>query len=132
MSAEIKPYTSWQFPPAFKKPGASPQIVQGDACIDQSIYIILSTQLGERLLDDTFGSNLDTYLFENLDQMILGDIREDIANAIESHEPRVILEDIQFDTSDIYHDTLNINITYQVEGSENLRTMQYPLALQQG
>ncbi len=122
-------YTSWYFPPTFKKPGISPEMVSGESSIDQSIYVILNTCLGERLLDESYGSHLSEYLFEHMDDMILADIREDIARAIEMHEPRVTLEQIQFDTSQIYQQQLNIDIRYQVADSSELRTMTYPLAL---
>ena len=132
MATESKPYTSWQFPPSFKQPGVSPEVVEGEASIDQSIYVVLSTQVGERLLDTSYGSNLSNYLFENIDDMILSDIREDVARAIEQYETRVILEEIQFDTGDIYDNRLNIQISYQVEDSDNLRTMTYPMELPSG
>ena len=127
--AEAKPYTSWDFPPTFKKPGVPPDVKEGESSIDQSVYVVLNTQISERLLDPSFGSHLSDYLFERLDDMILNDIREDIARAIENHEPRVILEDIQFDTGDIYQHQLNIEISYQVENNPELRTMTYPMNL---
>ena len=127
--ATNKPYTSWNFPPTFKKPGVQPDIQAGESSIDQSIYVVLNTRMSERLLDKSFGSHLSEYLFEHIDDMILEDIKEDIARAIEAHETRVILEDIQFDTGGIYQNQLNIEISYQVENNPELRTMTYPMTL---
>ncbi|MEM6406278.1 MAG: GPW/gp25 family protein [Pseudomonadota bacterium] len=125
--------TNWQFPPQFDKPGKPPRMVSGAAAIDQSIYIILKTRINERLLDKTFGSNLDTYVFEPIDNMLLADIREEVADAIETHEPRIALDDINFDTGNLYQDQLIINLSYHLKQDDTQqRTMDFPLTTQRG
>ncbi len=55
--------TGWSFPPAFTKGGAEVEMVSGAEDIHQSLQILLSTRLGERVMQDEFGCDLHSVLF---------------------------------------------------------------------
>ena len=50
--------TGWSFPPAFDRKIAQPVMVSDEEDISQSLDIILSTSLGERVLRPNFGCDL--------------------------------------------------------------------------
>jgi phage baseplate assembly protein W len=58
----------WSFPPAFSRSGAEVEMVSGAEDIRQSLGILLSTRLGERLMQDEFGCDLQHVLFEEIDR----------------------------------------------------------------
>ena len=47
--------TGWSFPPTFRKGGADVEMAAGSEDIHQSLQILLSTRLGERILQPEFG-----------------------------------------------------------------------------
>jgi len=63
--------TGWSFPPTFTKGGADLIIVSGPEDIHQSLQILLSTQLGERVMREDFGCDLNVLLFEEVDQSLV-------------------------------------------------------------
>ncbi len=58
----------WAFPPSFSGGGADVEMVSGAADIQQSLQILIGTSPGERVLAETFGCNLASLVFEELDQ----------------------------------------------------------------
>lgn len=57
--------------------------------IRNSIYNIFSTKNGQKLLNPTFGSSLEQYLFENVSPVMGQLIGDNILNALQEYEPRV-------------------------------------------
>jgi phage baseplate assembly protein W len=53
----------WSFPPTFPPAAPSSRMVSGVDDIHQSIEILLRTRLGERLMQEPFGCDLDEMLF---------------------------------------------------------------------
>ena len=56
----------WSFPPVFVHPTASVVMVQGDADIRQSLCILLSTGLTERIMLASYGCDLQSMVFTAL------------------------------------------------------------------
>ena len=63
--------TGWSFPPSFNNEIASIELVSDEEDINQSLNILLSTSLGERVMQPRYGCNLEDYLFEPLSITIL-------------------------------------------------------------
>ena len=57
--------TGWSFPPTFTRGGAEVDLVSGADDIEQSLQILLSTRLGERLMQPDFGCDLQQVMFEH-------------------------------------------------------------------
>jgi phage baseplate assembly protein W len=60
-----------------------------EQAIKNSISNIFITKKGEKLLDPTFGSSLDQYLFEPITETYAKAIGNDIFNVISDFEPRI-------------------------------------------
>ncbi len=124
--------SGWAFPPKFKTPSNGPDMLTGQALIEQAINIMLNTLVGERLLLPNYGSNLSEFMFQKVDAEVMADLREQIATAIAEHEPRITLKTIRFDTRDIYDGTLNIELEYVINESNSLANMVFPFYLSDG
>ena len=122
----------WSFPPLFSSSSSGPDMLTGQALIEQTISTVLNTRIGERLLVPNFGSNLSDFIFQMVDAAVMADLREEISIAIAENEPRVTLKAILFDTSDIYDGKLNIELEYVINESNSLANMVFPFYLGEG
>ena len=120
------------FPPLFSTSSSGPDMLTGQALIEQTISTVLNTRIGERLLVPNFGSNLSDFIFQMVDAAVMADLREEISIAIAENEPRVTLKAILFDTSDIYDGKLNIELEYVINESNSLANMVFPFYLGEG
>lgn len=62
--------------------------------VKHSIYQILGTRIGERVMVPEFGSRLEELLFEPIDEIVLALARLYTIEAIEKWEPRVELNEV--------------------------------------
>ena len=84
--------TGWSFPPTFLAPAGGVRLVSDIEDIQQSLRILLTTTLGERLLHPTYGCDLRPYLFEPLNASITAFLQDLVRTAILYHEPRILPE----------------------------------------
>lgn len=118
--------TGWSFPPAFSQGGAEVEMVSGVEDIRQSLHIILSTRLGERVMQDEFGCALDSVLFEEMDQGFINAVTSVVSNAILYHEPRITLNQLDVSESQTQQGLLLISLEYTVRGTNSRFNMVYP------
>jgi uncharacterized protein len=96
--------------------------------IEESIYIILRTNLGERVYRPGFGSRLSELVYEPLNLQTLLQIRLYVEEALEMWEPRITLKGVQTEPDPI-RGKVNITISYQPKGSHDSRSLVYPFYL---
>lgn len=100
------------------------------ASLEESIRIILGTQLGERAYRPNFGSRLSEVMFEPMNTQVLMLIRLYVKEAIEKWEPRLLLKDV-ITEPDPNTGSVSINIIYQPKDSYDIRSLVYPFFLTQ-
>ncbi len=89
-----------------------------DEDIKQSLYLLLNTRRGERLMRPNYGCDLSQFAFESVNYELLSLIENEILSAIKTCEPRVRNVKISIDSSDkenISTETLIVNIEYTVK-----------------
>jgi hypothetical protein len=96
--------------------------------IEESIIIILRTELGERVYRPDFGSRLSELVFEPLNVQTLLQIRLFVEEAIEQWEPRIDLREVRTEPDPI-RGKVNILIEYQPKTSYEIRSLVYPFYL---
>ncbi len=109
--------TGWAFPPAFDTVLNTVQTVSDDTDIEQSLNILLSTALGERVMQPRYGCDLQPYLFETLNAHLIGYLKDRVNNAIIFYEPRIDIISIDVtavDSTDLLEGRFRINVTYSV------------------
>lgn len=116
----------WSFPPSFGDGGSSVDTVSGVADIEQSLRIILGTSPGERVMQDRFGCDLSSFLFEEVDKRLLNKIQRQIADAILEFEPRIKLDRIEVTEEDPTDGRLSIRLSYTVRGTNSRFNMVFP------
>ncbi|NOY85294.1 MAG: GPW/gp25 family protein, partial [Nitrospirae bacterium] len=97
--------------------------------IRQSLQILFSTQLGERTMQDGFGADLNTVLFEEVDQALINTLTRLMSDAILYHEPRISLDRLDVSESDSQQGLLLISMDYTIRSTNSRYNMVYPFYL---
>jgi len=114
--------TGWSFPPEFDNESGSVEMVSGEEDINESLHILLSTSLGERVMQPEYGCNMDSYIFDSLNSTLIGIIKERVENSIMFYEPRIIAEKIEVttgDSFDLLEGRFTISIDYSIPGTNS-------------
>lgn len=121
----------WSFPPIFSKNENSitSEMVSAEEDIRQSIAILLSTHVGERYLVPKFGCNLENFQFRGMTNALRLHIKGIVAEAIKENEPRVKLNDVILDSSEILDGRLRIDVRYTVNKTGSKDSLVYPYYL---
>jgi uncharacterized protein len=109
--------TGWAFPPAFDYDTGSVEMVSGLDDINESLNILLSTSLGERVMQPDYGCNLNDYMFESLNNSLIGLIKHHVENSILFDEPRIIAENVDVtaaDSTDLIEGKFTITVEYTI------------------
>lgn len=104
------------------------QLSAAEPNIEESIIIILRTNLNERVYRPDFGSLLSELVFEPLSTQTLLLIRRYIEEALEMWEPRILLREVRADPDPI-RGKVDIVIEYQPKNSQDTRSLVYPFYL---
>jgi uncharacterized protein len=123
--------TGWAFPPTFLKAPHTVAMVSHEQDVKQSLYILLSTQLSERVQRSDFGCDIPSLLFENVSTTTLTRITDVIKQAIIQYEHRIILEKVQFDFLET-EGRLDIDIHYTIRSTNSRHNYVYPYYIKEG
>ena len=121
--------TGWSFPPSFTEGGAEVGMVSDADDIHQSLQIILSTSLGERVMRAGFGCDLNRVLFDSVDQRLINSLTDLISDAILYHEPRIKLDGLDISESESVQGLVLIGIEYTVRSTNSRYNMVFPFYL---
>jgi len=85
----------WQFPVQVERSAGGLAYAEGPEKVRESIWIILDTEPGERIMRPTFGCGLRRYLGEPNTVAVRALIRHDVERALGAWEPRISLTAVE-------------------------------------
>ncbi len=115
----------WSFPPEFSKNGGDVSLVSDEEDIRQSLEIIFTTALNERLNYPDFGCDLNNFMFEEINNSLVTKLKDMISNAVSNYEPRIGVISINIDESDEDARLLLIGLEYVILSSESVQSFVY-------
>lgn len=121
----------WSFPPTFSKGGDEVQMTQAEENIKSCLMILLSTTLGERVMQPGYGCNLESQVFESIDTTFSTYITEQIRVAILYNEPRINLETVDYD-DDALNGRIDITVNFTILATNKRSNIVYPFYLTEG
>lgn len=124
--------TGWGFPPTFYRDSGEVRLVSAENDIRESLQILLSTSLGERLMQPTYGCNLEDLLFEPLTPTVASSVKERIRSAILYHEPRIRLDRLQLALDQQLQGMVLITVDYTILSTNSRFSFVYPFYLNEG
>ncbi len=114
----------WAFPPDFslasESGAAGPALVEDKDDIRQSLRILFSTLPGERIMRSNYGCDLNSVLFENINDDLVAEIRRLIRESVLRYEPRIELIDVVAQQNTQNPTQLDISANYRVRGSDTV------------
>jgi len=123
--------TGWSFPPTFRRSTRSVEMLSDEYDIQSSLEILLSTRVGERVMQPKYGCNMEKLLFEPLDTTLQAYMKDLIRTAILYFEPRIILESITLEPV-VNEGRININIEFTIATTNTRNNFVYPFYLNEG
>jgi phage baseplate assembly protein W len=118
------------FPIRIDKEKGDLTISEAEENIRQSIWIILSTAKGERIMRTDFGCGIYELIFESISQTTAGRITEAVRESLLRWEPRIDVRDVQVTfESNSEGQKVNLRIDYQVRATNNAFNLVYPFYL---
>ncbi|HKV78340.1 MAG TPA: GPW/gp25 family protein [Candidatus Sulfotelmatobacter sp.] len=121
----------WAFPPCAATDGST-EIAKYEEDVHEAIWIILSTDWGERLMRPDFGAGLRSFVFGPLSQTTLRQVQTRVEEALLKWEPRITVEQVKVTIDPNNRGLLLIAITYLVRVTNTLQNLVYPYFLDEG
>ncbi len=118
--------TGWSFPPSFNIQKQSVEMVSEIQDIKQSLHILLSTVIGERVMQPKYGCNVDELIFESMNTTMKTLIVDKIKTAILYFEPRIDAKRIEIVPQNELEGELLVEIDFEIRGTNSRFNFVYP------
>lgn len=105
---------------------------QEEERIEEAIYLILGTRLGERLMQPAFGCGIHDLLFAPNNPSTRTRAVEHVRRALVAFEPRIDVSSVTAETTDDEPSLLLIRIDYRVRANNAVGNLVYPFYITEG
>ena len=122
----------WSFPPTFHLRSKSVEMVSEDEDIRQSLFILISTIPGERLMRPAYGCDLQRLIFDQLNHTLRIEIVSTVEMALLRFEPRIKVEKVAVTVSQEDAGLLYILVDYIVKSTNSRSNIVYPFYIKEG
>ena len=118
----------WKFPIL---PDASGCLgyLEGDANVEQSVHILLMTQLGERVMRSDFGTEAPRLVFSPGSTQYLRLLENTIKEAVVNWEPRIDLTSVIAEADPTETFKVTVSISYTVRQTNTSTNLVFPFYL---
>lgn len=123
--------TGWSFPPEFSKTTQEVKMISDEEDIQNSLEVLLSTKVGERLMQPGYGCNMDALLFEPINLSLQTYMKDLVSTAILYYEPRIKPEDVKLSAGDADGIVL-IEVDYIIRTTNTRHNLVYPFYIGEG
>jgi phage baseplate assembly protein W len=104
----------------------------GEAKVEQSLWFLLSTALGERVMRPEIGCGAHDLLFEPASPATVTRVVDQVRRALVAQEPRIDVLDVAAETSDASPNILLIRIDYRLRENNAMTNLVYPFFIREG
>lgn len=122
----------WSFPPQFEKGAGSVIMLEDEEDIRSSLEVLLSTAVGERVMDVNYGCNMDELIFESLSTSVITIIKDKVDKAILFFEPRIEVTKLELNADNILEGRILIEIEYTISATNSRYNFVYPFYINEG
>ena len=118
----------WRFPIL---PDASGCLgyVEGDANVEQSVHILLMTQLGERVMRADFGTQAPRLVFSPGSTQYLRLLENTVQEAVVNWEPRLDLTNVTAEADPANPFKVTVSVSYTVRQTNTKTNLVFPYYL---
>jgi phage baseplate assembly protein W len=122
----------WQFPVMRDEPKQRFALAEYEESIKQSIWIILFTAKGERVMRPDFGCGIYELVFAPNDATTRGMAEHHVREALRLWEPRIEVLQVKATAVGAQDEELRISIDYRVRTTDSRFNLVYPFYLERG
>lgn len=105
---------------------------QKEVDIEQSLQILLTTTIGERVMQPRYGCNMNTLVFEPLNTSVKTIMIDKIKTAILFFEPRIDAKKISLDMQNELQGEVLVVIEYIIRATNSRFNFVFPYYLNEG
>jgi uncharacterized protein len=105
---------------------------RAEAKIEQAVWLILSTALGERVMRPAYGCGVHDMLFEPNNPTSIARLVDFVRRALTAQEPRIAVLNVDAETSAADPSAVMIRIDYRVHENNSIANMVYPFFVREG
>jgi phage baseplate assembly protein W len=120
--------TGWTFPPTFERDSASVVMSSDVDNIRQCLWVLFSTNLGERIMLATYGTGLRLKVFAALTETLANELRSLVEKAILDWEPRIDVLRVDVQEAPLQGE-LTILVDFVVRKTNARSNLVYPFYL---
>ena len=118
-------YLGWKFTITFNKYSKTVDNTTSlEESIKTSLYLLLTTTQGERIMELEYGCDLNSIMFKPLDLNLKTFISNNIKSAIQKWEPRVNVLDVEV-ANERNDPVISINIKYKIIETDTVDSLNF-------
>ncbi|MGR9099219.1 MAG: GPW/gp25 family protein [Gammaproteobacteria bacterium] len=121
----------WKFPLQVNAKGGIAKASDAQR-IEESIYVILGTSPGERVMQPEFGCGIQDLVFAPNNAATLGLVANRVQKSLVRYEPRINLLNVNVETAPDQPNLLLIRIDYRIRASNAFGNLVYPFYITEG
>ena len=123
--------TGWRFPISITGRGGF-ALSSEEQSVAESIWVVLSTARGERVMRPEFGCGIHEYVFAPNNASTRGAIAYQVQQSLTRWEPRIDVIDVRVDDAAEQPNLLLIHVDYRIRANNAFHNLVYPFFLQEG
>lgn len=121
----------WKFPLQVTPQGGIAQSSY-EQRIEESIYLILGTAKGERVMLPAFGCGIHDLVFEPNNSLTRSLVVNRVREALVKYEPRIDVLEVETETMPEQENLLLIRVSYRIRANNVLNNLVYPFYINEG
>jgi len=122
--------TGWRFPIRVNGRGGL-SFSTGEQAVQEAIWIILGTALGERHMLPNFGCGIHDYVFAPNNPTTRGHLAHQVQQALTRWEPRIDVLEVAVETEAVDSNQVLIRVAYRIRSTNTVGNMVYPFFIQE-
>ncbi len=122
----------WKFPPQFDKKSRTVTLVSEEEDIKESLFILLSTRPGERVMQPEYGCDLSVLNFESVSNNFNKRVESIIQYAVLHFEARIILGEVSISSESYLDGLIEIKVNYTVRKTNKRSNIVFPYYIIEG
>lgn len=122
----------WSFPPAFRRPARTADMLTDVDDINSSLEVLLATAIGQRVMQASYGCDLREFIFEPLTTTLKTFMADKIKTALLLFEPRITVNEVKVNADEELEGRILIAVEYIVKTTNNRYNYVYDYYLTEG
>lgn len=119
----------WAFPPQFKAETNETVMAEGVEDINQSLFILFTTEIGEHVMQPNYGSAMKSMIFESINEHFKSYMRLVLTRSIALYEARIKPISIDFFEDEALDGRYLMHLDYFVLATKQKNSFVFPFYL---